>query len=123
MKDRNIKPPPLREVSRSDGGCDFEVLSKIILAERLHPSPLRGTPLKGRGSEVRSESDSSEVRSGLRRSLGTSPLTRTFNYGLNIQPPLTLRACPLLKKEGRKNSPLLRGVDLRIKDSQIRGVS
>ena len=98
MQDRNIsviaKSPPLREVSSRFIGsvCNFEVLSKIILAERLHPSPLRGTPLKGRGSEVRSESDSSEVRSG-------------------HQPPLALTACPLLKKEGSNNSPLLRGVD------------
>ena len=116
MQDRNInviaKPPPLREVSSRFIGsvCNFEVLSTIILAERLHPppdisragSPLRGTPLKGRGSEGRSESDSSEERSG-------QALTRTFNHELNIQPPLTLRTFPLLKKEGRKNSPLERG--------------
>ena len=144
MQDRNIsviaKSPPSREVSSRFIGsvCNFEVLSKIILAERLHPSPLRGTPLKGRGSEVRSESDSSEVRSGqaLTRTKGWGALRNHVAVGAcpdaywssttlsamtidfseesifkNNSTTPTLTACPLLKKEGSNNSPLLRGVD------------
>ncbi len=43
-----VKSPPSREVSWNDGGCDFYFLSTFYENERLHPSPLRGTPLKGR---------------------------------------------------------------------------
>ena len=156
MKDRNIsviaKSPPSREVSRSDGGCDFEVLSKISLAERLHPppdisragSPLRGTPLKGRGSEMPLVPDSSEVRSGHQPPLALTALPLLKKEGRknyvavgacpdaywssttlsamtidfseesifkNNSTTPTLTACPLLKKEGSNNSPLLRGVD------------
>ena len=46
-KRTGTKSPPLREVSRSGGGCDFEVPSRIIPPDDYskgvpleHPSPL-----------------------------------------------------------------------------------
>ena len=51
-----VESPPSREAfaTGADGGCDQYLLFISYESEELHPSPLRGTPLKGRGSDVRS---------------------------------------------------------------------